>query len=215
MAERPIRVILADDHAIVLEGLRQFFLSHEGFEVLACCRTADEALTSVRTTDADVLVLDLRMPDHSGLDVLRVMVNEARRCRAVLLTASISDDDAVEALRLGAMGLVLKESSPDDLIVCVQHVYRGEQWIDRKTLGRAFGRVSKRESAASEISKALSPREVEIVRLLAEGLKNREIADRLHIAEGTVKVHLYHVYDKLDVEGRLELLLYAQQKGLV
>ncbi len=215
MHETMIRVILADDHAIVLEGLRQFFLSHPGFEVAACCRTADEALTAVRTVAADVLILDLRLPDRSGLDVLRAMSKAALRCRVVLLTANISADDAVEALRLGAMGLVLKESSPDDLLVCVQHVHRGEQWMDRKTMDRAFGRVSRRESAASEVAKTLSAREIEIVQLLAQGLKNREIAKRLCIAEGTVKVHLYHVYDKLDVEGRLELLLYAQQKGLV
>ena len=200
MPEALIRVVLADDHAIVLEGLRQFFLSHAGFEVAACCRTADEALTAVRTIAADVLILDLRLPDRSGLDVLRAISDEALRCRVVLLTASISDDDAVEALRLGAMGLVLKESSPDDLIVCVQQVYRGEQWIDRKTMGRAFGRVSRRESATSQIAKTLSAREIEIVRLVAEGLKNREIAERLCIAEGTVKVHLYHGFVGTAVE---------------
>jgi DNA-binding NarL/FixJ family response regulator len=118
-------------------------------------------------------------------------------------------------VRLGAWGVVLKESSPETLLECVRRVYRGEQWIDRETMTRAFGHVMQREAAMREASRILTPREIEIVRMIAQGLRNRVIAERLSISEGTVKIHLHNVYEKLGIDGRLELMLYAQEKGLV
>ena len=120
-----------------------------------------------------------------------------------------------EAVRLGARGVVLKESSPETLLECVRRVYRGEQWIDRETMTRAFGHAMQREAAMREASRILTPREIEIVRMIAQGLRNRVIAERLSISEGTVKIHLHNVYEKLGIDGRLELMLYAQEKGLV
>ena len=155
------------------------------------------------------------MPGRTGLDVLKTLAAEKRRCRTILLTAAISDDDVVEAVRLGARGVVLKESSPETLLECVRRVYRGEQWIDRETMTRAFGHAMQREAAMREASRILTPREIEIVRMIAQGLRNRVIAERLSISEGTVKIHLHNVYEKLGIDGRLELMLYAQEKGLV
>ena len=215
MPERSIRVILADDHPIVLQGLGHLFERHPGFTVVASCASGVEALEAVRKGNADVLVLDLRMPGSSGLDVLRALAAEPAGCKTVVLTATVSDDDAAEALRLGAMGLVLKESSPEALIECVRQVHGGERWIDRATMNRAFGSVVRRESAMSKIPKSLTRRELEIVRLVAEGLRNREIAQRLFVTEGTVKLHLHNVYEKLGVDGRMELLLRVQSLGLL
>jgi DNA-binding NarL/FixJ family response regulator len=149
----------------------------------------------------DVLVLDLRMPGSSGLDVLRSLAAEPVSCKTVVLTATVSDDDAAEALRLGAMGLVLKESSPEALIECVRKVHDGERWIDRATMNRAFGSVVRRESAMSKIPKSPARRELEIVRLVAEGLRKPEIAQRLFVTEGTGQLHLHNVYEKLGVDG--------------
>jgi DNA-binding NarL/FixJ family response regulator len=210
-----IRLVLADDHAIVLHGLKQLFESHPEFEVVECCQDGDQALAAARTHQFDVLVLDLRMPGRKGLEVLRAIDVERLGCRTVLLTASIGDDEVVEAIRLGAQGVVLKEASPDALLECVRHVYRGDQRIDRDTIARAFGRVLLRESAAKEAGKLLTPREIEIVGMIAQGLRNKVVAERLSISEGTVKIHLHNIYEKLGVDGRLELVLYAQQKGLV
>jgi DNA-binding NarL/FixJ family response regulator len=210
-----IRLVLADDHAIVLHGLKQLFESHAEFEVVECCRDGDQALAAARTQQFDVLVLDLRMPGRKGLEVLRAIDVERLGCRTVLLTASIADDEVVEAIRLGAQGVVLKEASPDSLLDCVRQVHRGEQWIDRETIARAFGRVLLRESATKEAAKLLTPREIEIVGMVAQGLRNKVVAERLSISEGTVKIHLHNIYEKLHVDGRLELVLYAQQKGLV
>ena len=131
------------------------------------------------------------------------------------MTATIRDDEVVEATKLGVTGLVLKESSPETLLKCVRRVNRGERWIDQETITRAFQAVVGREEAEREVSKTLTPREIEIVKMMAEGLRNRAIGDRLGISEGTVKVHLHNVYEKLGLDGRLELVLYAKQKGVI
>jgi DNA-binding NarL/FixJ family response regulator len=210
-----VRLILADDHPIVLQGLQRLFESQEGFDVVACCDTGDKALEAVRRLRPDVLLLDLRMPGLSGLEVLRALADERLECRPVLLTAAIRDDEVVEAVRLGAKGVVLKESSPETLIECVRRVVRGEQWIDRDTLSDALNLVLRRQSAAQEAARVLTPRELEIVRMVSQGLRNKSVAERLSITEGTVKIHLHNIYEKLGVDGRLELVLLAQEKGLI
>jgi DNA-binding NarL/FixJ family response regulator len=215
MTTPPIRVILADDHAIVLSGLQRLFESQPDFTVVACCRNADEALAVVRTREADVLILDLRMPGRTGLDALRELNDLQSPCRTVLLTAAITDDEVIDAVRLGAQGIVLKESDPETLLECVRKVHLGHQWIDRETMSRAFGRAVQRESAAREAARILTPRETEIVQMVAQGLRNKVIGERLSISEGTVKIHLHNIYEKVKVDGRLELVLWAQQQGLV
>jgi two-component system, NarL family, nitrate/nitrite response regulator NarL len=205
----PIRVILADDHGIVLNGLKRLFDSDGEFSVVACCRDGDEALQAVQSHDADVLVLDVEMPGRSGLEVLRELGRASSRCRIVLLTAAISDEDMAAAVHLGAQGLVLKESDPETLLDCVRRVHLGDRPIDGATAKKAVKRP------ARQPVRVLTPRETEIVQMVAHGLRNRIIGERLSISEGTVKIHLHNIYDKLGVDGRLELVLSAQQKGLV
>ena len=214
-ASVPISVVLVDDHPIVLQGLQHLFERQPDFKVASSCADADSALDAVRAHRPDVLVLDLRMPGRDGFALLRDLSAQKLDCRCVLLTATISDDEVVEATKLGVTGLVLKESSPDTLLKCVRRVNRGEQWIDRDTVTRAFQAVVGREAANREVAQTLTPREIDIVKMMAEGLRNRAIGDRLGISEGTVKVHLHNIYEKLGLDGRLELMLYAQQKGVV
>jgi DNA-binding NarL/FixJ family response regulator len=210
-----LRVVLADDHQIVLQGVKQLFERHDDFEIVACCATAGEAIDAVRTHRPHVLVLDLRLRDRSGLDVLRALAKDRIECRTMLLSAAVNDEEVVEALRLGVTGLVLKESPPEVLVECARRVAAGEQWIDQDTLTQAVRGMMKREAAGRQQVQALTPREVEIVRMVARGLRNRAIAERLSISEGTVKIHLHNIYEKCGVEGRLELVLCAQAKGLV
>jgi DNA-binding NarL/FixJ family response regulator len=214
MPEAPIRVILADDHPIVLHGLRQLFESAGGFDVVACCPDGAEAISAVRRGGVDILVLDLRMPGLGGLDVLRVLTSEHQPCRVVLLTATLRDAQVTEVLQLGAKGLVLKESTPETLIDCVRRVHRGEQWVDRAAMTRGLDHAV-RTGPGAPTGATLTPREVEVVKMVAQGMRNREIAEKMSISEGTVKIHLHNTYDKLGVDGRLELLLYAQEKGIV
>jgi DNA-binding NarL/FixJ family response regulator len=210
-----IRIIVADDHPIVLQGLRHLLERQADFEVVATCADAGATLEAVREHRPDILVLDLRMPGHGGLDVLRALDEIGAECRTVLLTAAVTDAEALEAVRLGASGLVLKESSPDTLLECIRRVYEGGEWIDRDTASRAVRGTLEREEATRQATETLTPREIEIVRMVAQGLRNRMIAERLSISEGTVKVHLHNIYEKLGVGGRLELVLCAQQRGLV
>ncbi len=208
-----IRVVIVDDHQIVLHGLQQLFSRHPEFEVLQCCSSGASAVDAVIQTRPDVLILDLRMPDLGGLDVLRALTDRKVECRSVLLTAAVRDDEVMQAVKLGAMGLVLKESQPDVLLECVRKVARGEQWIERETVTRAFRNYVARESSGRD-TVTLTPREVEIVRMVSQGLRNKAIGDRLSISEGTVKVHLHNIYEKLGVDGRLELVIVAQQRGI-
>jgi DNA-binding NarL/FixJ family response regulator len=215
-----IRIVLADDHPIVLQGLQHLFARHAEFEVVACCADAAAALDAVRLHHPHVALIDLRMPgkgthEDGGLNLLSALAAESTDCRRIVLTAAVAPDKVVEILRLGASGLILKDASPERLLECVRQVYAGEQWLDPDMASRAPQDVMDRDPLRGEVPHALTVREVEIVRMAAQGLRNRAIGEQLGISESTVKVHLYNIFQKLDVEGRVELLLWAQQRGLV
>lgn len=210
-----IRIAIADDHPIVLDGLEQLFKLEPDLSVVARCRNADEALTALRAHAPDVLVLDLLMPGGGGLELLRALKHRQQSARVVLLTAVVDDDQLLEAIRLGAQGVVLKDMAPQLLIDAIREVHQGGQWLEQGLGGRALRRLLSRETRASESARLLSNREREILRLAAAGLRNRAIADRLAISEGTVKVHMHNIYEKLDVNGRIELTNYARENGLL
>jgi DNA-binding NarL/FixJ family response regulator len=211
----PITLVIADDHPIILQGLQRLFEREGEFEVLRSCAGGEEALDAIRSNRPDVLVLDLKMQDCHGLDVLRTLKAEHRECRTVILTAAMRDDEIANAIELGVAGIVMKEAPPAALVDCVRAVHQGKRSIDRDILDRASADVRKKPPLGTPGPTALTPRELEIVRLVAQGLRNKELANRLSITEGTVKIHLHNIYDKLGVDGRLELVLCAQQRGLV
>jgi two-component system, NarL family, nitrate/nitrite response regulator NarL len=210
-----IRLILADDHPIVLDGLVQLFRVEPDFEVVARCRDGEEALREVRAQRPDVLVLDVRMPRLDGLEVLRTVRREELDTRVVLLTAAVEEEQLVEALRLGVGGVVLKEMAPHLLLEAVREVHAGGSWLDKGSVSRIVTKLLHQDEERKEAAQLLTPRELEIVRMVARGLRNRAIAEQLLISEGTVKIHLHNIYQKLAVDGRLELAVYAQAKGLV
>jgi len=184
--------------------------------VLATCTNGEEARAAVQLHRPDVLVLDVQMPRLGGLGVLKkIHEDETLQTRVVLLTASLEEDELLEAMQHGVWGLVLKESAATSLVQCVRTVARGERLLDPTTVGRALDKIMRRQQAMREVARVLSPRETEIVRMVAVGLRNKEIASRLFIGEGTVKSHLHSIYEKLSVHGRVELTLYAQERGIV
>jgi two-component system, NarL family, nitrate/nitrite response regulator NarL len=211
----PIRVIVVDDHPIVIEGLERLFRLEGDIEIVARCVNAGEALEALRTTRPDLVILDVRLPDRNGLDVLEAMRREEIPTRAVLLTGALSEEELLHAVQLGVRGVVLKEAAPAVLVECLRKVHAGERWFDNDFLGRALEGMLSREGVARAGRAALSAREMEIVRLAARGLHNRPIAEELSITEGTVKVHLHNIYEKLGLEGRIELTLYARDRGWV
>jgi DNA-binding NarL/FixJ family response regulator len=205
-----LRLVLVDDHPLVLDGLENLFHNEAGFEIVARCVNGKEAMAAVAQHRPDVLILDLRMAEMSGLDLLRRLAEERLSTRTVVLTAGVREHEMVEAVRLGALGVVLKEATPDLLVECVRAVARGERYLQPRFLVRAL-----EEAEARAPEPALTPRELDLVRMVAQGLRNKEIAERLLITEGTVKVHLHNIYDKLGLDGRLALLRYAEDRGVV
>lgn len=210
----PIRLVLADDHPLILNGLTGLFNFEADFEVLASCSNGDDALEEIRRQRPDVAVLDIRMPGLSGIEVARKVTEEKLGARLVLLTAALEDEDMLDAVMLGIQGVVLKEMAPQFLVQCIRKVHAGEQWLERRSAKHALEKLLKREAGGREVAGLLTQREIELVRMVARGSRNREIADKLCISEGTVKVHLHNIYQKINVDGRVALLRYAQEKGL-
>src|SRR5687768_6612845 len=171
-----IRLVLADDHRIILEGLEQLFRRNEDFEVMAACTDGEQALSSVRRYKPDVLVLDVQMPRMSGLEVMRALKQESLPTRVVLLTATLDDDGVLEAINLGASGLVLKEAASIKLVQCVREVAKGGKSLEQSLVQRALEKMMRRHKALEEVADLLSPRETEVVRMVATGLRNKEIA---------------------------------------
>jgi DNA-binding NarL/FixJ family response regulator len=199
----PIRIVLADDHCLLLQGLELLLRQESDFQVLACCRDGEETLCAVRQYRPDVVILDILMPGKDGLAVLRELQREELPTRAILLTAALNEENMLEAMRLGVAGVMLKEMTVPLLIQCIRKVYAGDQWLEKRSISRALDKMLRREADARDIAKVLTPREIEVVRLVATGLRNKEIAERLTISEGTVKIHLHNSYEKLDVDSRV------------
>ena len=215
MADKPIRLIIADDHAVVLKGLESLLALESDLTVVSTCINGDATLEAVRRHHPDILLLDLMMPGLDGLDVLRALKTERTPPKVVLLTANIEDEEVLEAIQLGVSGVFLKEMPPHLLLQCIRKVHAGEQWIEKQSMTRAVGRLLQREAGEREAARVLTPREIEVVRMVGQGLRTGVIAERLNVSEGTVKTHLHNIYDKLKLDGRVALTVYAREKGLI
>lgn len=210
-----IRLVLADDHPLVLQALDILFREQKGFDIVAACHGGREAVQAIRELRPDVAVLDLHIPGGSGLDVLREIAADRLPTKMVLLTAMIEDEDMLEALRLGVSGVVLKDLPSLSIVQCVKKVLSGERWLEMRSTSRVLEKLIHPHDGSHQEPSSLTERELEIIRLLGQGLRNKEIASRLAISTNTVKVHLTHVYDKAGVEGRVALMRYAEQNGLI
>ena len=211
----PIRVIIADDHQIVLDGLLHLFSEQSDVEIVDRCRTGEEVLDAARRAAVDVIVLDVRMPGIHGLDVLRSLAEEKEAPRVVLFTAQMSDEELLDAVRLGVAGIVLKEAASGTLLQCVRAVTAGGRWLDQGAIEAALERSMRRAAGIEKAMKILTRRELDIVRMVAKGARNKEIAEKLGISEGTVKMHLHTTYEKLGISGRVELSIYARENALL
>jgi DNA-binding NarL/FixJ family response regulator len=209
-----VRVTVVDDHPIVLAGIVSLLEREPDFHVIERCSTGVAAIEAVTRERPDVLLLDVQMPAPNGLAVLRELRHRAIDTRVILLTASVHDDDVLEAVRLGIRGLLPKETLTDDVVRCIRQVMRGETCLDPALVGRAMAALLTREAALREVAAILTPQEIKVARMLSGGLKNKEIAERLFVSEGTIKVHLHRIYEKLGISSREELVAYARDKKL-
>jgi DNA-binding NarL/FixJ family response regulator len=211
----PIRVVLADDHPLVLDALEQLFHVEGDIVVVGRCTRGDEVVRVVRQQRPDVLILDHVMAGANGVEVLRELQHEAHQPRTIVLSALIQDDEVLEAIRLGAKGVLMKDMAPKQIVECVREVHAGGEWLQQRTGARAVKTLLRRETATREATRLLTPRELQLVRYVAAGLRNKEIGDRLNITEGTIKIHLHNIYEKVGVGGRVALAMWAKDKGLV
>jgi DNA-binding NarL/FixJ family response regulator len=205
-----IRVVLTDDHPIVLDGLRRLFEAQEGFEVAACCGSGTEALMALRRCEPDILVLDVALPDMDGLTVLRRMKSDGLSAAVVLLTAGVKEAQLLEAVSLGIQGFVLKQSAPEHVVEAVRSVHSGHRWFDGALMDGAIELLLRHRDGLA-VADNLTAREREVMGMVGAGLSNRDIAERLTMSEGTVKIHLHHIYTKLKVRSRLELTLLVRE----
>lgn len=210
-----IRLVLADDHPLILEGLQRVLEAETDCEIVARCANGREALEAVRRHTPDILILDSRMPVLDGPAVLRELVQERSPTRVILLAEAKDEEILQEAIHLGARGFLLKEMPLSSLPSCIRRVHAGERWLERRSASQALEKLLGRAAGARAIEKLLTRREFEILRLLCQGLRNKEIAGALSIGEATVKVHLRHISEKLHVKGRMALLRYSEGRGLV
>lgn len=210
-----INLILVDDHPLVLMGLQHLFSSEPDINILACCSDGEAALQQLSLVQPDILLLDLKMPKMDGLTLLRELKKQKMGVKVVVLTAALDEDEVLEAIRLGVRGVILKEMAPQLLIQCIHKVYAGGDWLEKTSVSRALEKILKRETEMQYVNLVLTPREIDLIKLVAQGCNNKQIAKQRNISEGTVKVHLHNIYDKLQVQSRVALTLYAQNKGLI
>jgi two-component system nitrate/nitrite response regulator NarL len=201
------RILLADDHPMIRTAL-EALLRGTDFDIVATSATGEDALKNIARVEPDLLLLDLQMPGGTGMDVIRTLNSAGAKVRIVVLTAGIDDASLVEARALGVRGLVLKSSDPAYLLDCLERVKSGGTWIDPELQAR-IEELSGTLAASPRPS--LAPRERQLIRFVSKGLRNREIAKELGVTEGTVKVYLHAVFEKLGVSSRTELAVRADE----
>jgi two-component system, NarL family, nitrate/nitrite response regulator NarL len=190
-----ISIVLADDHPVVLHGVAGILRAQPEMNVLAACSDGTAATNAIRQFTPDVAVLDIAMPGRNGLDVLSDIVADGFRTKVVFLTAITSDEQILAAIANGAKGIVLKDSAPDSLVDCVRDVAAGKQWFPVDIVEAALRRDEGRRAESERFVQRLTAREQQIVLLVAEGLSNKEIARRIELTEGTIKIHLHNIYE--------------------
>jgi DNA-binding NarL/FixJ family response regulator len=215
----PIRIVVADDHPVVRFGVRNMLQNEPGFEVVGEAEDGDDAITQTLELEPDILLLDILMPRLPGLEAMRAIMTKSPRVKIVLLTGTITVQQIIEALQIGARGIVLKQSVAGDLTQALRAVLGGDYWIGGERVANLLKALQELQAQAAAVPErktyGLTPRELEVVTCIVEGCSNRDIATQFSISEETVKRHLSNVFDKTGVSTRLELALFAIAHKLV
>ena len=215
---RKLRIVIVDDHTLFREGLKTILETEDDIEVVADVESAEDIVELVWQTRPDVLLLDIRMPQGNGLDAVPAVLRISSGTQVLVLTASDEKEEHVRAFKLGAKGVILKDSARRTLMQAIRTVCRGEMWMDPRISGVLVEELARMGSDADGPSvrseSGLTERELEIVRLVASGNKNKEVGAMLAISERTVKTHLTNIFQKLGVRDRVGLVMYALRHGL-
>jgi two-component system nitrate/nitrite response regulator NarL len=209
MPKNSISIVVADDHPVVLHGVAGVLRIQADMTILAACTDGASAVSAIQQFAPDVAVLDIAMPSVSGLDVLSSVTASGLDTKVIFLTALATDDQILTAIANGAKGIVLKDAAFESLVACVREVAAGRQWFPVDLVETALRRDTQHRAESRRFVQRLTEREQEIVLLVAEGLSNKEIARRINLTEGTIKIHLHNIYDKLEVPNRTALTALA------
>ena len=216
MPVTPIRILIADDHPVVRLGIRNLLQAEPGFTVLGEATEGKDAVGMTRSLKPDVLLLDLAMPNLSGVEVLRELGDEHRSTQVLLLTAGADREQIVEAFRLGARGVLLKDSAPQEVVSAIHKVSSGQYWVAPEAAADLVNALQQPDEEKPQKQRfGLTPRELEVIKAIVDGCSNKDIARSLSISEDTVKRHLTNIFDKVGVSTRLELGLFAISHRLV
>lgn len=208
-----IKILIADDHAIVREGLRSLISTEPGMELLGEARDGIEAVQMYENLQPDVALFDLMMPRKNGISAIEEIINQHPDARILVLTSFAEDEQILPAIKAGAKGYLLKDSSPDDLLKAIWEVFAGESSLS-PSIARKLLQEINRSPQMPETFETLSEREMEVLVLVADGLSNQEIAERLVISERTARNHVGNILAKLDLENRTQAALYAVRMGI-
>ncbi len=209
-----IDLVLADPYPVMLEGLTHVFEDTSDFSVKSCVRNGDEALQAVRQFQPHILVMDLSLSQRNGLALLEEIKSQQLPTRPVVFTGA-PIGEVMRALDLGVPGLVSKEKSSHVLTRCIKSVHEGGTWLDRDLSVKTMSLLLEQQKKNATASQLLTPRELTVARMVTEGWPNKKIASKLFISEGTAKLHLHHIYQKLNCPGRMSLQRYMQEHGLL
>jgi two-component system nitrate/nitrite response regulator NarL len=214
-----VRIVVADDHPVVRFGVKNMLMGEPGFEVVGEAADGEEAITATIEVEPDILLLDMQMPKLPGLEAMRAIMSRSPRVKIILLTSTISTQQVIEALQIGARGIVLKDSVAGDLGESIRAVLSGDYWIGGQRVANLLAALHELMQQAAAVPEkktyGLTPRELEVVTCIVEGCSNKDIARQFNISEETVKRHLSNVFDKTGVSTRLELALFAISHKLV
>jgi two-component system, NarL family, nitrate/nitrite response regulator NarL len=202
---RPVSVVVADDHPAVLYGITEILRAQPDISVVATCGAGESATAAIKQFTPNVAVLDIIMPDLSGLDVLLNIKKDGIKTRVVLLTAAATDERILAAMTSGAKGLLFKDAAPDNLVDCIRDVAKGKLCFPNDLMDSALERKIGQQADSECSIEALTPREAQVALLVSEGLSNKLMAWQLNMAEGTVKVYLHRIYEKLGIPNRTAL----------
>ena len=208
-ANRSIRLLIVDDHPVVRDGLSGIFAGDPDFEVVGQAANGVEAVTQAQELKADVVLMDLRMPGMGGVEAIKQLRTRTPSAHVIVLTTYDADSEVLSAIEAGATGYLLKDAPRDELIRAVRAAHRGESVLSPSVAGRLMGR------ARRPATDAISPRELEVIKLIAGGANNREAAAKLFVSEATIKTHLVHVFEKLGVRDRAAAVSEAYKRHLI
>ena len=210
-----IRIIIADDHTIVRQGLSHILSFEDDIDIIAEAANGREAVEKVAALKPDLVLMDLRMPEVTGVEAIREIRTFDTQVKFIILTTFDNEEDIFEGIRSGARGYLLKDATPDELIKAIHRVKNGDSLINETMMTKLLNHISRQDPASSPKQNPLTARELEVLLFAADGASNKDIAKKLFISVKTVKTHFTHIFDKLKARNRTEAVTKAQKMGVL